>query len=133
MLQTRAQGVMTSARQPAADAPATLSRLRGRDWWPVSLAIVVATLLHVAMPGNTGWIPQVVPAVLLALLAALIPGTRTHDRQRPWLRISRRRDRLPDWRTCWPPRLFHDILTTDKLFATTPRAAGHRRGVWVTT
>jgi hypothetical protein len=47
----------------------------GEHWWPVALAIVVTVALHVAMPAkyrvNPPW---VVPAVLLALLAAMIVG-----------------------------------------------------------
>ena len=62
---------------------------RGEHWWPVALAIVVATLLHLALPAkyrvNPPW---VVPVVLLALLAALIIGDPGRiDRQKTWLRI----------------------------------------------
>ena len=54
----------------------------------MALAIVVAVVLHVALPAkyrvNPPW---VAPAVLLALLAALIIGDPGRiDRQKTWLR-----------------------------------------------
>jgi hypothetical protein len=62
---------------------------RGEHWWPVALAIVVTAVLHVALPAQYRVHPiWVVPAVLLALLAALIIGDPGRiDRQKPWLRI----------------------------------------------
>ena len=71
-------------------SPATPVQVaRGEHWWPVALAIVAAAVLHVALPAkyrvNSAW---VVPAVLLALLAALIIGDPGRiDRQKTWLRI----------------------------------------------
>ena len=48
---------------------------RGEHWWPVALAILVTAVLHVALPAQYRVHPiWVVPAVLLALLAALIIG-----------------------------------------------------------
>jgi hypothetical protein len=63
--------------------------VRGEHWWPVALAIVVTAFLHVALPSkyrvNPPW---VAPAILLALLAALIIGDPGRiDRQKAWLRI----------------------------------------------
>ena len=82
---------MTSGRTPAARPPVAPygAAARGERWWPVALAIVVAVVLHVALPAkyrvNPPW---VVPAVLLALLAALIIGDPGRiDRQKTWLRI----------------------------------------------
>jgi hypothetical protein len=55
----------------------------------VALAIVVAAVLHVVLPAKYRLDPAwVVPAVLLALLAALIIGDPGRiDRQKTWLRI----------------------------------------------
>src|SRR5437868_8443271 len=80
---------MTSGRKPAAAAPATpVQAARGEHWWPVALAIVVAAFLHVPLPAKYRVDPAwVVPAVLLALLAALITGDPGRiDRQKTWLR-----------------------------------------------
>jgi hypothetical protein len=74
-------------------APSPMTPLRaseyGERWWPVALAVIVAAGLHVALPVkyrlDRAW---VVPAVLLALLAALVIGdTGRIDRQKAWLRI----------------------------------------------
>ena len=78
-------GPEASRCPPAAPVQAA----RGEHWWPVALAILVAAFLHVALPAkyrvNPAW---VVPAVLLALLAALITGDPGRiDRQKTWLRI----------------------------------------------
>lgn len=67
----------------------TEAAARGEHWWPVALAIIVVAGLHVALPAkyrvNPPW---VAPAVLLALLAALIIGDPGRiDRQKTWLRI----------------------------------------------
>jgi hypothetical protein len=81
---------MTSGRKPAAAPPATpVQAARGEHWWPVALAIVVAAFLHVALLAKYRVDPAwVVPAVLLALLAALITGDPGRiDRQKTWLRI----------------------------------------------
>ena len=81
---------MTSGPKPAAAPPAApVQAARGEHWWPVALAIVVAAVLHVALPAKYRVDPAwVVPAVLLALLAALITGDPGRiDRQTTWLRI----------------------------------------------
>ena len=67
---------MASGRKRAdASLVTPVQAVRGEHWWPVALAIVVATALHVALPAkyrvNPPWIA---PAVLLGLLAALIIG-----------------------------------------------------------
>ena len=68
---------MASGWTPAAPPPVTPLRAagRGENWWPVALAIAVAAVLHVVLPAKYRVDPVwVVPAVLLALLAALIIG-----------------------------------------------------------
>jgi hypothetical protein len=67
---------MVRDRKPAALPPVEpAGAARGEHWWPVALAIVATVVLHVALPAkyrvNPPW---VAPAVLLALLAALIIG-----------------------------------------------------------
>src|SRR4051812_8664408 len=90
---------MTSGRKPAAAPPATpVQAARGEHWWPVALAIVVAAFLHVALPAKYRVDPAwVVPAVLLALLAALISGGPGPHRPAEDLAADRHRrcDRLP--------------------------------------
>jgi hypothetical protein len=83
---------MASGPEPAAPSPVTPLRAagRGEPWWPVALAIVATALLHVILPAkyrvNPPWAG---PAVLLALLAALIIGDPGRiDRQKTWLRIT---------------------------------------------
>ena len=79
------------AHHPAAPSPVTADGAAGRGerWWPVALAIIVVVGLHVALPAKYRVDPAwVVPAVLLALLAALIIGDPGRiDRQKAWLRI----------------------------------------------
>src|SRR5258708_6556881 len=113
---------MTSGRKPAAAAPATpVQAARGEHWWPVALAIVVAAFLHVALPAKYRVDPAwVVPAVLLALLAALITGDPGRiDRQKTWLRIVTGAviAFLTVANLLAAIHLFHDILTNNKLFA----------------
>jgi hypothetical protein len=113
---------MTLGGKPAAAPPATpVPAARGEHWWPVALAIVVAAFLHVALPAkyrvNPPW---VVPAVLLALLAALIIGDPGRiDRQKPWLRIVTGAviAFLTVANLLAAIHLIHDILTNNKLFA----------------
>jgi hypothetical protein len=83
---------MASGLEPAAPSPVTPLRVagRGEHWWPVALAIMVTAVLHVILPAkyrvNPPWVG---PAVLLALLAALIIGDPGRiDRQKTWLRIT---------------------------------------------
>ena len=94
---------------------------RGERWWPVALAIVVTVALHVALPAkyrvNPPW---VTPAVLLALLAALIVGDPGRiDRQKPWLRVTT--DAVIALLTLAnltaAVRLVVDMLTSNRLFA----------------
>ena len=110
-------GGKPAAAPPAAPAPAA----RGEHWWPVALAIVVAAFLHVALPAKYRVDPAwVVPAVLLALLAALIMGDPGRiDRQKTWLRIVTGAviAFLTVANLLAAVHLFHDILTNNKLFA----------------
>ena len=137
-LLTRAQWGMTSGRKPAAAPPATpVQAARGEHWWPVALAIVVAAFLHVALPAkyrvNPVW---VVPAVLLALLAALIAGDPGRiDRRKTWLRIVTGAviAFLTVANLLAAIHLFHDILTNNKLFASNPTGLLATGGViWAT-
>ena len=109
-------------RKPAAAPPATpVQAARGEHWWPVALAIVVVAFLHVALPAkyrvNPAW---VAPAVLLALLAALIVGHPGRiDRQKTWLRIGTSAviALLTVANLLAAARLVDDILTSSKLYA----------------
>jgi hypothetical protein len=121
-LLTRAQWGMTPGRKPAAAAPVTpVQAARGEHWWPVALAIVVAAFLHVPLPAKYRVDPAwVVPAVLLALLAALITGDPGRiDRQKTWLRIVTGAviAFLTVANLLAAIHLFHDVLTNNKLFA----------------
>jgi hypothetical protein len=113
---------MVSGRKPAAAPAATpVQAERGEHWWPVALAIVVVAFLHVALPAkyrvNPAW---VLPAVLLALLAALIIGDPGRiDRQKTWLRIGTSAviALLTVANLLAAARLVDDILTSSKLYA----------------
>ena len=87
----------------------------------MALAIVVAAFLHVALPAKYRVDPAwVVPAVLLALLAALITGDPGRiDQQKTWLRIVTGAviAFLTVANLLAAIHLFHDILTNNKLFA----------------
>ena len=96
----------------------------GERWWPVALAIIVVAGLHVALPAryrvNPAW---VVPAVLLALLAALIIGDPGRiDRQKTWLRIVTGvvMAFITVANLFAAVHLVRDIITSNKLFSTTP-------------
>jgi len=114
---------MVSSREPAGAPPAVpVQAARGEHWWPVALAIVVAAVLHVALPAkyrvNPPWLA---PAVLLGLLAALIIGDPGRiDRQKTWLRILTGTviACLTLANLLAAARLVHDILTNNKLYAT---------------
>jgi hypothetical protein len=114
--------VIVPGRKPAGAPPATpVQAARGEHWWPVALAIVVVAFLHVALPAkyrvNPAW---VAPAVLLALLAALIIGDPGRiDRQKTWLRIltSAVIALLTVANLLAAARLVDDILTNNKLYA----------------
>jgi hypothetical protein len=114
--------VTASGRKPAAAPPATpVQAARGEHWWPVALAIVIVAFLHVALPAkyrvNPAW---VAPAVLLALLAALIIGDPGRiDRQKTWLRIGTSAviALLTVANLLAAARLVDDILTSNKLYA----------------
>jgi hypothetical protein len=113
---------MTASHEPAGAHPATpVQAARGEHWWPVALAILVAAFLHVALPAkyrvNPAW---VVPAVLLGLLAALIIGDPGRiDRQKTWLRVVTGAviAFITVTNLLAAIRLFHDILTNNKLYA----------------
>jgi hypothetical protein len=87
----------------------------------VALAIIVVVALHVALPAkyrvNPPW---VLPAVLLALLAALIIGDPGRiDRQKTWLRVTTSAviALLTLANLFAGVHLVRDILTSNKLFA----------------
>ncbi|MGE5291546.1 MAG: hypothetical protein ACM3ML_30950 [Micromonosporaceae bacterium] len=112
---------MAADRKPAARSPAELAAERGEHWWPVALAILVTAFLHVALPAQYRVQPRwVVPAVLVALLAALIIGDPGRiDRQRTWLRIVTGVviAFITVANLFAAARLFHDIITNNKVFA----------------
>jgi len=114
---------MASGQEPAAPPPVTPLRAaeRGEHWWPVALAIIVVVGLHVALPAKYRVNPRwVLPVVLLALLAALIIGDPGRiDRQKTWLRIVTGAviAFITVANLLAAIRLFHDILTNNKLFA----------------
>ena len=118
-------------------AAAPVRAARGEHWWPVALAIVVVTLLHLALPAkyrvNPPW---VLPVVLLGLLAALVVGDPGRiDRQRTWLRIVTGAviACLTLANLLAAARLVDDILTNIKLFATNAGALLATGGViWMT-
>jgi hypothetical protein len=130
---------MASGLEPAAPSPVTPLRAsgRGEHWWPVALAIVVVAGLHVALPAkyraNPPWVG---PAILLALLAALVIGDPGRiDRQKSWLRIIT--GTLIAFITVAnlfaAAHLVHDILTSNKLFASNATGLLATGGViWVT-
>jgi hypothetical protein len=111
------------AREPAAIelAPAAV---RGEHWWPVATAIIVVASLHVALPARYRIQPTwLLPAVLLALLAALIIGDPGRiDRQKAWLRIITGAviAVITVANLLAAARLVVEILTNNKLFANHP-------------
>src|SRR5208282_6699804 len=130
---------MASGREPAIPPPVTPDGPagRGEHWWPVALAIMAVALLHVALPAKYRVDPPwVVPAVLLALLAALIIGDPGRiDRQKAWLRIVT--GAVIAFITLAnlyaAARLVHDIITNNKLFANNATGLLATGGViWVT-
>jgi hypothetical protein len=94
---------------------------RGEHWWPVAVAIVVAAVLHGALPAKYQVIPPwVAPAVLLALLAVLITGDPGRiDRQKTWLRVTTGAviALITVANLLAAARLVADILTGNKVFA----------------
>jgi hypothetical protein len=114
---------MASGPEPADPSPVTPLRAaeRGEHWWPVALAIVVAAVLHVELPAKYRVDPPwVVPAVLLALLGALIIGDSGHiDRQKTWLRIVTGAviAFITLTNLLAAVHLVRDIITNNKLFA----------------
>lgn len=98
---------MASGGEPEAPSPLAPQRAseHGERWWPVALAVIVTAGLHVALPAKYRLDPAwVVPAVLLALLAAQVIGDPGRiDRQKTWLRIvTGVVTALSRWRT-WSP------------------------------
>lgn len=94
---------------------------RGEHWWPVATAILVAALLHVALPSgyrvNPPWVD---PVVLLALMITLIVGDPGRiDRQRTWLRVVTEImiGAITAANLFAGVRLVVDILTNNALFA----------------
>ena len=114
---------MASDGEPGARSLVTPQRAgeHGERWWPVALAVIVVAGLHVALPVKYRVDPAwVVPAVLLALLAALVIGDPGRiDRQKPWLRIVT--GVVIAFVTVAnlfaAAHLVQDILTNNKLFA----------------
>ena len=130
---------MQSGWTPAAPPPVTPLRAagRGEKWWPVALAIVVAAALHVVLPAKYRVDPAwVVPAVLLALLAALIIGDPGRiDRQKAWLRIVTGAviAFITVTNLFAAVHLVVDILTNNKLFASNATGLLETGGViWAT-
>ncbi len=130
---------MATEQKPAREHAVELAPAagRGEHWWPVAAAIIVAAGLHVALPARYRVQPVwLVPAVLVALLAALIiadPGRI--DRQKRWLRIVTGTviALITVANLVAAVRLVVDILTNNKLFANQPGgllAAG--AVIWVT-
>src|SRR5215469_11922803 len=113
---------MAPGQMPVDGSPATpVQAARGERWWPVGLAIVVVTVLHVALPAkyrvNPPW---VLPVVLLGLLAALIIGDPGRiDRQKTWLRVVTGAVIvcLTVANLAAAGRLVNDIVTNNKLFS----------------
>lgn len=104
------------------ESPAPVKAARAEHWWPVALAIVAVTLLHVVLPAkyrvNPPW---VLPVVLLGLLAAMIVGDPGRiDRQKTWLRIVGGVviACLTLANLLAAARLVDDIVSNNKLFAT---------------
>ena len=114
---------MTAGAAPGNKAKATSDGAagRGEHWGPVAAAIVVVAVLHLALPAKYQVIPPwVVPAVLLALLGALIIGDPGRiDRRSAWLRVTT--DAVIALITLAnllsAARLVGDILTGNKVFA----------------
>ena len=123
-----------SASEPAVElAPAE----RGEHWWPVALAIIVAALLHVALPARYRVQPAwVVPAVLLGLVAVMIVGDPGRiDRQKTWLRVVTGAviALLTLANVIAAGRLVAEILTNNKVFAAHPGGLLAAGGVvWAT-
>jgi hypothetical protein len=130
---------MASGPEPAAASPVTPLRAagRGEHWWPVALAIIVVAGLHVALPAkyraNPPWAG---PAVLLALLAAMIIGDPGRiDRQKTWLRITTGVviAFITVANLFAAVHLVRDIITSNKLFAGNATGLLATGGViWVT-
>ena len=113
---------MVSDRRPPPPVKPAAAAERGEHWWPVALAILVTAGLHVALPAQYRVHPTwVVPVVLVALLAVLIIGDPGRiDRQKPWLRIVTGIviAFITVANLFSAARLFRDILTNNKVFAT---------------
>jgi hypothetical protein len=94
---------------------------RGEHWWPVVLAVLVATVLHVILPAayrtTPRWLMPVTMGVLLGVLIIGDPGRI--DRQRTWLRVvtSLLIAFLTAANFFAAGRLVADILTNSKLYA----------------
>ena len=114
---------MTSGWTPAAPPPVAPdgAAAQGENWWPVALAIAAAAVLHMTLPAKYRVDPAwVVPAVLLALLAALLIGDPGRiDRQKTWLRIVTGAviAFITVANLFAAVHLVHDILTNNKLYA----------------
>src|SRR5260370_4915219 len=126
---------MARWRKPGSGAAAGLARAgeRGEHWWPVATAIIVVAGLHVALPARYRVQPAwVVPVVLLALLAVLIPGDPGRiDRQKTWLRVVTGTVIAFITVASLPAavRLVVDILTSTKLFAHNPTGLSRTCGL----
>jgi hypothetical protein len=123
------------ASRPAIELAAPAER--GERWWPVALAIIVVTFLHVILPARYRVQPVwVVPVVLLALLAVLIAGDPGRiDRQKRWLRVvtSLVIAFITLANLSAAVRLVVDILTNNSLYRNNPGGLLAVGGViWVT-
>ncbi|MEE1782599.1 hypothetical protein PUR71_06640 [Streptomyces sp. SP17BM10] len=110
---------------------------RGEHWWPVASAVLVAALLHVALPPSyresPPWVLPVVMVVLLAVLIGADPGRI--DQQARWLRMVT--DLVIAFITLAnlfaAASLVADILTDSKLYAGNATGLLATGGVvWVT-
>jgi hypothetical protein len=130
---------MTTKDNPVRGSPAepASAATRGEHWWPVALAIIVATGLHVALPASyrvrPAWLALAVPVVLLVVLIAGDPGRI--DRQKTWLRVVTGAviAFLTLANLFAAVRLVVDILTNNKLFVNHPGGLLAAGGViWAT-
>src|ERR1700760_1557976 len=125
------------AREPAVEFAPDDPAERVEQWWPVVLAIIVASGLHVALPAIYRIQPTwVVPAVLLGLVAVLIAGDPGRiDRQKTWLRVVTGVviAFLTVANLLAAGRLVAEILTNNKVFAAHPGGLLASGGVvWAT-
>jgi hypothetical protein len=109
----------------------------GEHWWPVASAIVAVAGLHLLLPDHFRIEPVwLTPAVLLALLAALVVGDPGRiDRQKVWLRVVTGMviGFITLANVSAAMRLVTDIINDDRRFANDPRGLlGTGAVIWAT-